>query len=65
VFVPSSACELSSTFVPSFSPILVYSYSYDDNEDENPPPPVHLPPEESIEHELEPTPPLPRWVHST
>jgi hypothetical protein len=64
MIVPSSACEPSSTFVPSSVPILVSS-SDDDSEDENPPPPTHLPPNESFE--LEPTlvPPLPRWVRST
>jgi hypothetical protein len=31
----------------------------------NPPPPAHLPPNEFIEHEPTPPPPLPRWVHST
>jgi hypothetical protein len=48
-----------------FVPILVSSSSDDDSEDENPPPPAHLPLDESIEHEPEPTPPLPRWVRST
>jgi hypothetical protein len=56
-FVPSS------TFLPSFVPILVSS-SDDDSEDENPPPP-HLPPDESIEHEPVPVPSLPRWLCST
>jgi hypothetical protein len=65
MFVPSLACEPSSMFVPYFVPILVSSSSDDDSEDENPPPPTHLPPDESIEHEPAPTPPLPRWVHST
>jgi hypothetical protein len=58
MFVPFSA------FVPSFVPILVSS-SDDDSEDENPPLPSHLPPDESFEPELAPTPPLPRWVRST
>jgi hypothetical protein len=62
--VPSSSCEPSSAFVPSFVPILVSS-SDDDSEDENPPPPAHLPPDESIEPELALTPLLPRWVRST
>jgi hypothetical protein len=61
VFMPSSACEPSSTFVPSFVPILVSSLD-DDSEDENPPPPAHLPPYESFESEPAPAPPLPRWV---
>jgi hypothetical protein len=52
-------------FVPYFVPIMVSSSSDDDSEDENPPPPTHLPPDESIEHEPAPTPPLPRWVCST
>jgi hypothetical protein len=59
VFVPSSAYEPSSAFVPSSIPIVVSSSSDDDNEDENPPPPTHLPPDESIEHELAPTQQLP------
>jgi hypothetical protein len=62
VIVHSSACEPSSTFVPSFVPILVSS-SDDDNEDVNPPAPAHLPLDEFIK--LEPTPLLPRWVCST
>jgi hypothetical protein len=65
VFVPSSACESYSTFVPYFVPILVSSSSYDDNEDENRPPPAHPPLDESIKLEPAPTPPLPRWAHST
>jgi hypothetical protein len=60
-FVSSSAREPSSMFVPT----LFYSSSGDDSEDENPPPPDHLPPNESIEPELAPTPSLPRWVRST
>jgi hypothetical protein len=64
-FVPSSTCKPSSAFVSSSIPIMVSSYSYDDNENENPPLPTHLPPNESIEHEPEPTPLLPRWVCST
>jgi hypothetical protein len=65
-FVPSLSCEPSSTFVTSFFPIPV-SPSNDDSDDENPPPPTHLPPDESFEPEPTPapTPPLPRWVHST
>jgi hypothetical protein len=62
--VPSSACKPSSTLVPSFVPIMVSS-SDDDSEDENPPLHAHLPPDESIEPEPVPTPPLPRWVRST
>jgi hypothetical protein len=62
MIVPSSTCKPSSTFVPSFVPILVSS-SDDDNEDENPPSPTHLPPDESLEPE--PAPSLPRWVYST
>jgi hypothetical protein len=60
-FVPSSAYDPSSTFVPSS--ILVSSFD-DDSEDENPPPRAHLPPDESFEPELAPTPtpPLPRRV---
>jgi hypothetical protein len=61
VIVPSSACEPSSMFVPSFVPILVSS-SDDDTEDENPALLAHLPPDEYIETELAPTPLLPRWV---
>jgi hypothetical protein len=55
--------KTSSTFVPSFVPILV-SFSYDDSEDENPPPPTHLPPTDSFEPEPAPAPLLPRWVCS-
>ena len=62
--VPSSACETSSTFLPSSVPILVSS-SDDDSEDENPPSPSHPPPDESFELELAPPPSLPRWVRST
>jgi hypothetical protein len=65
VFFPSSGCEPSSAFVPSFVPIMVSSSSDDDSEDENPPPPTHLTPYDSIEREPEPTPLLPRWVCST
>ena len=61
----SLTCDPSLTFVQYSIPILVSSSSDDDNEDENPPPPTHLPPYESIEHELEPAPPLPKWVCST
>ena len=61
--VPSSACDPSSVFVPSFVPILVSSLD-DDNEYENKPSSTHLPLDESIEPELAPTPPLPGWVHS-
>jgi hypothetical protein len=66
MIVPSSACDPSSTFVPSSVPILVSS-SDDDNEDENPPPPSHLPPYDSIEPVPTPTPTplLHRWVYST
>ena len=64
MIVPSSACDPSFVFVPSSVPILVYS-SDDYNEDENPPPPTHPPPDESIELELVPASPLPRWVCST
>jgi hypothetical protein len=62
--VPSSACEPSLAFVPSFVPLLVSSLD-DDSEDENPPPPAHLPLYESFEPEPAPVPPLPRWVRST
>jgi hypothetical protein len=62
--VPSSACEPSSMFVPSFVPIMVSS-SDDESEDENPPPPAHLPLDESFEPEPTLVPPLPRWVRST
>jgi hypothetical protein len=64
LIVPFSTCEPSLTCVPSFVPILVSS-SDDDNEDENMLPPAHLPPDESIELEPTPTPPLPKWVCST
>jgi hypothetical protein len=69
-FVPSLACEPNSTFVPSstFVPYsILVSSSNDDNEDENPPLNSHLPPDESFEPKPTPapTPPLPRWVHST
>jgi hypothetical protein len=62
--VPSSAYEPSSMFVPYFVPIRVSS-SDDDSEDKNPPLLAHLPPNDSIEIEPTPTPPLPRWVYST
>jgi hypothetical protein len=62
VIVPCSACDLSSAFVISYD--LVSSLD-DDSEDENPPPPTHPPPYESFEPKPTPTPPLPRWVHST
>jgi hypothetical protein len=62
-FVPSLACKPSSTFVPYFVPILVYSLD-DNSEDENPPLPAHLPPNESIEHELTLAPLLPICVCS-
>jgi hypothetical protein len=58
---------LCASSIPNFyvsDPILVSS-SDDDSEDENPPLPTHLPPVGSIEHEPTPTPPLPRWVHTT
>ena len=58
------SCEPSSTFVPSFVPILISS-SDDDSKDENPPLPAHLPLDDSIKPELAPAPPLPRWVCST
>jgi hypothetical protein len=54
----------SSTFAPYFIPILVSSLD-DDRENENPPPLAHIPPDESIEHEPTPTPPLSIWVRST
>jgi hypothetical protein len=60
--VSSSACEPSSRFVPSS---VLVSSSDDDSEDENPPPHAYLPLDESFEPEPAPTPPLPRWVHST
>jgi hypothetical protein len=60
--VPSSACEPSLAFVPSYD---LVSSSDDDSEDENPPPPAHPPPDESFEPEPAPTPSLPRWVRST
>jgi hypothetical protein len=50
-FVLSLAHDLSSTFVPSYVPILFYSSSNDENEDKNPSSPTHLPPDESIEYE--------------
>jgi hypothetical protein len=62
--VPSSACEPSSTFVPSFVHILVSSLDHD-SEDENPPSPAHLPPYESFEIEPTIALSLPRWVRST
>jgi hypothetical protein len=65
MFVTSSTYKTSSMFVQSFVPILVSSSLDDESEDENPPPPTHLPPNEYIEHETKPTPPLLRWVHST
>jgi hypothetical protein len=64
VVVPSSACNTSSMFVPSFVPILVSS-SDDYSEDENPPPPAHLPPDDSIKPKPTTTTLLPRWVCST
>jgi hypothetical protein len=63
MIVPSSACKPYLTFVLSSVPILVSS-SDDENEHENPPPHAHLPPYESFEPELAPTPPLPRWFRS-
>jgi len=65
VFLPSSTYDPSSNFMTYFVLNIVSSSSDDDSEHENPPPPTHLPPYESIEPELAPTPPLPRWVHST
>jgi hypothetical protein len=61
--VPSSACEPYLVFVPSSIPILVSS-SDDESEDDNPPLPTDIPPDESLEPEQEPVPPLPRWVCS-
>jgi hypothetical protein len=60
--VPSSACEPSSMFFPSYD---LVSSSDDESEDENPPPHARPPPDESFEPKPTPTPPLPRWVHST
>jgi hypothetical protein len=57
--MPSLACDQSSTFVPYSILILVSSSSNDENEDDNTPLPSHLPPNESIEHEPAPSPPLP------
>jgi hypothetical protein len=71
VYVPSSAYEPSSMPLPSSLPNFfvsdptLVSSSNDDSEDENPPPPAHLPPVGSIEHELAPAPPLPKWVRTT
>jgi hypothetical protein len=65
MFVPSSTCKPSSTFLPSFIPILVSSLDDDDIENENIPLLAHLPLDESIEHELASVPSLPRWVRST
>jgi hypothetical protein len=62
--VPSSACEPSLAFVPTFVPILASSLD-DDSEDENPPPPADLPLDESFEPEQAPVPPFPRWIRST
>jgi hypothetical protein len=62
--MPSSTCQSSSTFFPSYVSILVYS-SDDDSEDENPPPPSHLHLDESFEPEPTVVPPLARWVCST
>jgi hypothetical protein len=64
MIVPSSACEPSLVFVPSYVPILVSSLD-DENEDENPPPPAHLPPDKSFEPELALVPSLSRLVRST
>jgi hypothetical protein len=64
MIVPTTACEPCSTFVPSFVPIMVSSLD-DDNEDESPTLPTHLPLDDSFEPKPAPTPPLPRWVHST
>jgi hypothetical protein len=60
--VPSLDCDPSSTFVPSFVPIPISSFSNDDSEDENPPMSAHLPLVDSIEHELALTPEFPQWV---
>jgi hypothetical protein len=51
-------------FIPSFGHFMV-SYLYNDNEYEYTTPFIHLPPNESIEHEFTPTPLLPRWDLST
>jgi hypothetical protein len=65
MFVPSLAYKPSSTFVPSFVPILVSYSSDDDSEDENPPPPAHVSPNKSVEHKPAPIPQFHRWVCST
>jgi hypothetical protein len=71
VFMQSSTCEPSSMFVPyylpifSISDIILVSSLDDENEDENSPLPTYLPSIGSIEHDLFPTPSLPRWVHTT
>jgi hypothetical protein len=64
MIVPSSTCEPSLMFVPSYVPIMVSS-SDDDSEDENQPLPTHLPPDDSFEPEPTLAPQLPRWVCST
>ena len=62
--VPSLACKLDSTIVPSSSSSSSFldrfrtPVSDDDSEGENPPPPSHVPP-------IAPAPILPRWVRST
>ena len=62
VGVPSLACELDSTIVPSSSSNFLERFptpvSDDDSDDENPPPSAHVPLNA-------PTPMLPRWVRST
>jgi hypothetical protein len=62
--VPSFAYEPSLADVPSSVPILDSS-SDDESEGENPPLPADIPPDDSIEPEKAPIPPLPRWVRST
>jgi hypothetical protein len=62
--VPSLASKPSSTCVSYFVPILVSSLD-DDSEDEKTLMLAHLPPDDSIEHELALAPLLPLWVHST
>jgi hypothetical protein len=72
MFVPSLTYDPSSVNVPSsihnFSAsahVLVPCSLDDDNVKENPPPPTQPILVESIEHEHEPTPYLPRWVYTT
>jgi hypothetical protein len=61
-FFPSLACKPSLKFVPSFGPIIFSSSPNNDSEEENSSPPTHLPKDESIELEPEPTPLLLIWV---